>query len=67
MQEPRLKTLSPTARILFWFRKYQRAVDVTEMSVNDVSERSGIPVSSLYRAARELDASITRQGSVMEM
>jgi predicted transcriptional regulator len=67
MREIDVKTLSPTAKTLYWFRRYKRSQDVREMRMKDASEESGIPLSTLYRAARELEMSIDRGGSVLTL
>ena len=64
---PMKDNLTPTARILYWFRKYKKLSGCEEMTMKEVSEESGIPISTLYKAARELGAPITRKNSVMEM
>lgn len=66
MRKVDLKSLSPTAKILYWFIMYKRATGKVEDNVQTIGRESGIPTSSLYKAIRELEQPLTRSGSTME-
>lgn len=61
-----LKKLSPTARILFWYRRCQHLQGITEKPLSEAAQESGVPESSFYRAARELKLRIDKRGSIVE-
>jgi predicted transcriptional regulator len=65
MREADIKTLSPTAKTLYWFRRYKRSQNIEEIRMKEASEESGIPLSTLYKAARELELNIDRGGSIL--
>jgi hypothetical protein len=59
--------LSPTARALYWYRCFKKQAGAEEIRMTEAAAESGIPLSSLYKAAGELGLSIERGGSVLQL